>query len=381
MHVSVHVSVAKLKAALKPFARVFRGSTVEHMRVDFLPEQGQVRLIASNGVMNFTSGLDADVPESASVAISHERCARIVEKLEGETVELIYDGDYLRFRGKSFELRVHTIGGDALALVNAFHGMDVCARVELAGKKLVEAINLVSFAASDDDARAYLKGVYIHSVSVDGGSGADRLRWVATDGRVMAYSDLDVSGLDTEFEGVIMPTLAGRVVESMIGGQDDVVVLEILKGAVRVITSDRELVTLCQNGSYPDYRRVIPHLRGPDRLHFTFSASQLCGAVKRVATIGKGAASVPVQIDVDGSSLSIMSNSPDNGAASEVVDASPVSVSDRHTTAFNGPLLGAILDKFQDASVSFEQGDVMSPAVFRSDDIPNYRVVAMPMRS
>ena len=129
--------------------------------------------------------------------------------------------------------------------------------LEVPAPELAAIIAETAFAASTDPHRPYFRGLFIESR--DG-----RLRAVATDGSQMAIRDTNIRLAedalpDDRFDkrGAILPLKPMRALERLLKGGGSATV-EIWTGGARFRCRAGEVATKFVDGTFPDYRRVIP---------------------------------------------------------------------------------------------------------------------------
>ncbi len=239
---------------------------------------------------------------------------------------------------------------------------------------MIAMLHHVAFAASSEDVRYYLKGVYLH-VPGDG----DVMNAAATDGHRLARFRVDAPEGAEELAGIILPTKTVKALDSL---------LEVEGGAANVAMSDTKfsfeigattLTGKAIDGQFPDYTRVIP----ADHTNAAwFCPHALAQAVDRVLTIStEKTRGIALQFEADRIVLTV--RSPENGEASEEVPANltgePVRI------GFNGRYLLDVLAKLkgmgaEGALVQAMVGDEAAPTLWRQSDDARATYVVMPMR-
>ena len=137
-------------------------------------------------------------------------------------------------------------------------------------------------------------------------------------------------------------------------------------------------------GSFPDYRRVIPSA-DKIRTKVTMSAADFAAAVDRASLISRTDQYNIVKLEFENNLLRISSNSPEVGAAEETIEAAVEG--DPAAIAFNASyLLDAMKSLDSDTCVLAlqgpnEQGQNLSPITIREDADPDYIYVVTPVRT
>lgn len=160
-------------------------------------------------------------------------------------------------------------------------------------KVLLKAINNTLFAASTDEDKAALNGIYFNL-------GTDALTFVATDAhRLVRYRRVDITV--KEAASFIVPQKALNLVKSSFENNDEPVKIEYNASNAFFRTNSMLLVCRLIDQKYPEYQNVIP-TDNPNRL--TIARSELLGTLKRV-NIFANKTSHQVRFRASGSGLTI----------------------------------------------------------------------------
>ncbi len=220
------------------------------------------------------------------------------------------------------------------------------------------------YAASDDEQRALL-----HSVLLSFKKG--HLSVVATDGKRLALAECEVEHLENAEGDYILPARAASIMETVLSDDGDVKLLASKKGVV-LQTENDTLGTKLVEGTYPNYRQVIP---GESAERVIVERELLLGALRRSALF-VGTRDVPTKVTLTTNRLTLVTTCPDVGEAREVI---PVRYSGRDLSiAFNPHYLMDPLKVLDRDEVSIELTDSLSPGVIRCDE--PFLYVLMPVR-
>ncbi len=246
--------------------------------------------------------------------------------------------------------------------------------VDLPGPGLAEGLRQVVRAASNDDARPLLTGVLMTNEK-----GAIRL--VATDSYRLALRDLEGTGGLPEGEEILVPARAlaelqrlsssagsgegeGPPTVAMVTGPHEVT---FTHGAVRISTR-------LLDGSYPDYRQLIPD-HYPNRLHL--GKESLLGALRRVRLLVRDN-TTPVRLSMRAGGVDLTVVSQEVGDASETVDGD--FTGDELVIAFNPTYLIDGVEAVLGDEVIVETADAGKPATVHGAENDNFRYLLMPVR-
>jgi DNA polymerase III subunit beta len=248
---------------------------------------------------------------------------------------------------------------------------------------LVDALRQVVRAASNDDARPLLTGVLVAAE----GTG---IRLVATDSYRLALRDLAGNDAKLDAAQILVPAralaelqrlsaLGALAKEGSGGGEGDAgqvprVGLSIGEHDVTFTVGTVQVSTRLLDGSYPDYRQLIP-AEYPNRLHV--GKDSLLDALRRVRLLVRDN-TTPVRLSMRQGGVDLTVVSQEVGDASETVDAD-FDGSDL-TIAFNPSYLIDGVEAVAGDEVLLETVDATKPATVRAAEQTDFRYLLMPVR-
>ena len=239
------------------------------------------------------------------------------------------------------------------------------APVTVDGENLVNALEQVTPAASSDDSRPILTGVYMVAEK-------DGFRLVATDSYRLAVRDMPGASLLEGQPPILVPSRAlselARLIES-----DDEVSLHLSEREASFVVKNVRMTTRLIDGEFPDYQRLVPD-NNPNKL--TANRGELFDAVRRVRLLAQEA--TPVRLEMSDAGLELIAKTQDIGEAHETVDASYAG--DELIIAFNAEYLLKGLEIAPGEEVTLETTDNQKPAVLKSTDHPEFLYLLMPVR-
>jgi DNA polymerase III subunit beta len=252
---------------------------------------------------------------------------------------------------------------------------------------LASALRQVVRAASNDDARPLLTGVLIASE----GNG---VRLVATDSYRLALRDIEGSDAFVDNAQILVPAralaelqrlsaLGSAAREAPIAPGDgekpdttDVPTIGLSIGDhdVTFTAGDVKVSTRLLDGSYPDYRQLIPN-EYPNRLHV--GKDSLLDALRRVRLLVRDN-TTPVRLSMRQGGVDLTVVSQEVGDASETVDAD--FDGEELTIAFNPTYLIDGVEAVSGDEVILETVDATKPATVRAAEQTDFRYLLMPVR-
>ncbi len=248
---------------------------------------------------------------------------------------------------------------------------------------LVDALRQVVRAASNDDARPLLTGVLVAAE----GTG---IRLVATDSYRLALRDLAGNDAKLDAAQILVPAramaelqrlsaLGSLAKEGPAGGEDDGgqvprVGLSVGAHDVTFTVGTVQVSTRLLDGSYPDYRQLIP-AEYPNRLHV--GKDSLLDALRRVRLLVRDN-TTPVRLSMRQGGVDLTVVSQEVGDASETVDADFDGTD--LTIAFNPSYLIDGVEAVAGDEVLLETVDATKPATVRAAEQTDFRYLLMPVR-
>lgn len=263
--------------------------------------------------------------------------------------------------------------------------------VSLPGPVLAEGLRQVVRAASNDDARPLLTGVLL-----TGEGGAIRL--VATDSYRLALRDLEGTQVPEGAKDILVPARALTELQRLFSGagaassggasgesrEEGAEGGPVGPGATVGVATDEHGITFSRGrtristrlleGSYPDYRQLIPE-HYPCRLHL--GKESLMGALRRVRLLVRDN-TTPVRLSMRQGGVDLFVESQEIGDASETVDGD-FSGEDM-VIAFNPSYLLDGVDAVLDDEVVIETAEPSRPATVRGAEHEDFRYLLMPVR-
>jgi DNA polymerase-3 subunit beta len=251
---------------------------------------------------------------------------------------------------------------------------------------LASALRQVVRAASNDDARPLLTGVLIAAE----GSG---VRLVATDSYRLALRDIDGSDAFVDSSQILVPARALAELQRLSGlgistkdaagssgggeaGEETVATIGLSIGDhdVTFTAGDVKVSTRLLDGTYPDYRQLIP-AEYPNRLHV--GKDSLLDALRRVRLLVRDN-TTPVRLSMRAGGVDLTVVSQEVGDASETVDAD--FDGSELTVAFNPTYLIDGVEAVTGDEVILETLDATKPATVRAAEETSFRYLLMPVR-
>lgn len=322
----------------------------------------QIRLIGTNLELGISTTLSVRVIKEGSITIPSKRLHDIIRELpEGEVEITVAKNNTVNIKSGKAYFKIMGLAKDDYPKLPEF-SMDNSIEIEQALVK--ESLSLTSFAISCDETRYVLNGVL---VSIKDG----RIRFVATDGRRLAFIDKQFNNATGRDFEMILPT---KTIQEL---------LKVLtwEGTVRIIPSQNQvifylgdtfLVSRLIEGHFPNYEQVIPK---EEKTLSSANREEFLQAVKRTSLL-TSTDSPAVKLDFVKGKILISSRAPNVGEAKEELPADVTG--DELAIGFNPNYLIDVLKNLDIEKVSFSLTDPDKPGLVKGKD--GYLYVIMPMQ-
>ena len=298
-----------------------------------------------------------------------------------EIVRKLPDGAELEFEvaGESSQLKLRA-GKYATSLVTLpvedFPNMttgQLPHKFSISSLALRGLIDRTRFAISTEETRYYLNGIFLHAAE---GPIGKVLRAVATDGHRLARVEEPAPEGATGMPGVIIPRKTVAELRKLLDEESGDVEIGLSDTRIQFKAGHVTLTSKLIDGTFPEYERVIP--RDNDKV-LRVGKKDFSDAVARVAAISSER-SRPVKMSLATDLLTLSAASPEQGTASEELDADRVKYgSEPLEIGFQARYLNDITDQIEN-QVEFHFSDGAAPTIVRDADNGSALYVLMPMR-
>jgi len=235
-------------------------------------------------------------------------------------------------------------------------------------------IQQVAFAASSDDSRPVLQGVYLN---VNG----NEMAMAATDGYRIAVKNIVLKENFDQPISVIIPARTLMELVRITSENDKQVLVTLSSGKMQVIfhLQNVELASQIISGTYVDYKAIIPKSFQTTTVVSTASMLKACSQAAIIARESKNLTRLNIQGGENGAGkVHITAQSEETGFYENYIDAN-VDGPDIQI-AFNVRFLKEVMEVIESPNVSIQTNTSMSPGlIVPLDDNQNYRYVIMPM--
>lgn len=361
----LQVTQENLNKALGMVARVAntRGTLPVLANVLIKTVNNRLSIAATNLDIAITHYIGAKVAEEGAITVPARLMQDFVSSLPAGVIDLKLDDYKLNIATDQYQSVINGVAADEFPVMPAITQGKTW---NVPAHELKKSLQQVVIAASGDEARPVLTGVYLHTT--DG-----KLYMAATDSYRLAEKELSKV---KEEVNLLVPVSAMQDLLRIVGDAEDEVQVTSDDQQVLFRVGDVELVARLIEGKYPDYRKLIPQ-------KFTTTATlkraDLLNATKVSSLFAReSAGSITLNVDEETQELSIRSVASQLGentakAAAKVIGGGSITLNSRY-------LLDA-LHALSGDEVVFSFNGKLEPSVLKDPSANDYTHIIMPLKS
>lgn len=361
----LQVTQENLSKALGSVARVAssRGTLPILSNVLLKTVDGRLSIAATNLDIAITHFIGSKVSKEGAITVPARLMQDFVGSLPSGVIELKLDDQKLHINAEKYTSIINGVSADDYPVMPAIADGKTW---KVPAKQLKTALQQVVIAASGDEARPVLTGVYWNTIE-------GKLYMVATDSYRLAERSLQ--SLDQEVD-LLIPATALQDLLRVIGDFDEDVVVTHDDQQVLFTVGDVELVTRLIEGKYPDYRKLIPHSFAASAV---LKKSELTNITKVSSLFAReSAGSVTINLNAEEQSVSIRSVASQIGentatATAKITNEGDITLNSRYILDALHALTG------DEVQISFN--GKLEPCVLSDPNSADYTHIVMPLKS
>jgi DNA polymerase-3 subunit beta len=329
-----------------------------------------IELVATDLEVTAKIILKGAVEDTGSFCINTKNIFDIVRELPDETVELNIDSEknILNLNCKSINYSLLITNSEEYPQINFESSVKP---FRLKAVDVAKIINKTSHAISTDETRINLNGIYLQQLE-------GKLRSVAIDGHRLALLDINNFEGDNNnlSDGVIIPRKGiselKKIADTYIEADLDI----SLDESFMYISANEEYFLSIRliAREYPKYQTVIP---SKTTYSMNVDRSSIYDAVKRIRILSNEKTN-GVKLSIKPGQLTISANHPSLGHAKEDIavqyDGKEIEI------GFNAKYMIETLAVLEVSELIFEFNNELSPVVCRSNELPDFLGIIMPLK-
>lgn len=361
----LQVTQENLSRALGNVSRVAstRGTLPILSNVLLKTVDNRLSIAATNLDIAITHYIGSKVSEEGSITVPARLMQDFVSSLPNGVIDLKLEDYKLNIKTDKYQSVINGVSAEDYPVMPAIAAGKTWS---IAGKLLKAGLQQVVMAASNDEARPVLTGVFLHSHEGE-------LYMVATDSYRLAEKRLMKTSEEIK---LLIPATALNDLLRILGEFEGEVEVTHDDQQVLFKVGDIELVTRLIEGNYPDYRKLIPS-------EFASTAKLKRADLTNITKVSslfarESAGSVTIHLDADNAQVSIRSVASQLG---ENTSAASAEVTSEGTITLNSRYILDALHALNGDDVTFSFNGKLEPTVLADPKAGDYLHVIMPLKS
>jgi DNA polymerase-3 subunit beta len=335
-------------------------------------DHGRLRLSATNLELGISCWIGAKVDEEGAITVPARTFVDLVNALPNDTVSM-----ELAVRTLTLNVRCAAFNND-IKCIDAqefppFPTVEADNGLTLNVEDLRQMISQVVLAASTDDARPVLTGVLIEM-------GGNTMTLAAADGFRLSVRTAQLAEKVPASKAIVPARALAELGRILSDGEETVTMtLPPNRGQVIFRSKNVELVSQLIDGTFPDYRSIIPTSYSTRSVLSTSAFLKACKAADIFAReaahsarlhVAPGSQLEPGKVEITATAAETGSN---ETMVDATVDGSAIDI------AFNVRFLVEVLNVIDTPNVALETNSTSSPGVIKPVGREDFLHVVMPM--
>jgi len=335
-------------------------------------DEGRLRLSATNLELGISCWIGAQIQEEGSITVPARTFGDLVSTLPSETIQM-----ELNERTQTLMVHCGASHTDIKGIdAQEFPPMpvpDLDNGIELNIADFKEMIQQVAFAASTDEARPVLQGVYMQVKETE-------ISMAATDGFRISVRKTQLPDPISHPMSAIIPARALNELSRIASDGDRTISMVIPPGRGQVLfhLDDVELVSQLIEGNFPDYNAIIPRSCKTTTILPTAGFLKACKQAEIIAREGNNVIRMSIKPGEGGpGQVEISAQSEETGSSEVVIEANVEGP--ELVIAFNVRFLRELLDVVREQHVALETNANNTPGMLKQVGDEDFVHVIMPM--
>ena len=238
--------------------------------------------------------------------------------------------------------------------------------LKIGGETLRGVLQKTEFAASTEEVRYFLNGLYFNFLE-------QGTEVVATDGKRLALARCEPLTAPGETNGFIVPLKAVREIARTFADAGEISI-SVFENQILFTDGNATLTTRLVEGDYPKYEKIIPE---STEGRAVVSKEGILSATRRVSLLSNPK-NYSICLEIDSEQVQVSAKTPELGEAHETLPVESSTGSAR--IGFDARLLIEALSHIETESLSLEFSGELNAVLIRPVGDDNYVSLIMPMR-
>lgn len=362
----LEVTKENLNKALSAVSRVAssRGTLPILNNVLIKAEGNRLSISATNLDIGIICIVSSKISKEGSLTVPARLTQEFIASLPSGVIELNQEDNKLHITLNNYSSTINGISSEEFPVMPEINEGRKISCDSVSFKK---ALQQVVFAASSDETRPILTGVYLHSFE-------GWIYLVATDSYRLAERRLQETKEEIQ---LLIPATACSDILRLIDDSEQTIDIEYNNQQAHFKIGDTELTTRLIDGKYPDYRKLIPQSFSTQA---TVKKEEFVTLAKVSSLFARETAgSITISVDVDKNTVGIHSVASQLGENTAVAEAE-TSGEDGDVT-INSRFLLDVLSVMNSPTARFSFNGKAEPALIKDPDTNDYLHIIMPLKS
>lgn len=360
----LQVTQENFSKALNTVARVATGKTTLPILSNILLKivDNRLSIAATNLDIAITQFIGAKVVKKGSLTIPARLTQDFVNNLPNATINITQEDNKLHIKTDTYQSTINGVNAEEFPVMPAITDGTTW---KLPAQDFKKTLSQVVIAASNDEARPILTGVYIHNT--------DKLYIASTDSYRLAEKTLPQIKNKVS---LLVPANAIQDVIRIIGDNSGDIQITQDEQQVSFSINDIQLTARLIEGNYPDYQKLIPskfeniaNIERPELINIVKVASLFAR---------ENAGSITLKLNTKDNTIEV------NSIASQLGENSanaPAKISGSGEVTLNSRYLLEGLQAFNGSNIEVCFNGKLEPIVLRDPKNPGYIHIVMPLKS
>lgn len=359
------VTQENLSRALSTVSRVAssRASLPILSNVLLKTSKNRLTVAATNLDIAITETIGAKISKEGAITVPARLMQDFVSSLPPGNLELEVKENKLSLKAERFDSTINGVSPEEFPVMPTIDGGTT---IEFSSEEMKQTLTQVLFAASSDEARPVLTGVYF-------GTDGKRMYVAATDSYRLAEKTLTKSVGDM---ALLVPSQSLVELLRALKDEQETVSVAFDNQQARFSVSGVEIVTRLVEGKYPDYKKLLPRSFATTA---TLSRKSLSEITKVSSLFAREAAgSITLTIDAANKEVSIRSIASQIGENTATSEAEVTGDAD---ITLNSRYILDALQVFEGEKIQININGKLDPCVLTDPNDDSYMHVVMPVKS
>jgi DNA polymerase-3 subunit beta len=332
-------------------------------------DKSQIRLTTTDLETTIISYLPCTLKQEGKISVSARKLYEIIRELPDAEISLqSVENQWAKITCKNAIFNLAGLDPIEFPTLPPYSEEDL---IVIKSFDLREMIEKVIFAASTEESRYNLNGIFFEGIS----SGEKNLaRMVATDGHRLALIERESPEISGVEKGSIIPKRGLNEVKKIVSENAGEIGISLTENSFVLKVNSFIIIIRLIDGEFPDYKQVVP---SESDKTITLNNREFSSCLRRISTISSDRVE-GVKFSLKKGSIELYSSSQNIGNAKEVFPATYDGV--ELNIGFNARYILEALNAIDEEEFVIELKDEANAAVIKPAKEQNSLYVIMPMR-